>query len=278
MPKLPSTPPNDLREVNRVLYINLGENYDIHQRRLVRKKLTEELRKIPWESIHGYSSSRFHKRNDGQTYSQLAGQVQDKINELPSPLECRGKEFTVSKEDVPFEIFVPMPRDAEVEDPTAFTAGFESLRIDTPKEEASNMLQTTPNALKMLKANRLLYINLAGDYDFNQQVGVQAALQRRMKNMNESWIAADRRQAYLYYKINDSKTYAELEGEIQEAIESAEFNECRIKFNVSKKDVQFEIFVPMPRDVVAEEPAVEKARGEEPTDSDSKGRNERRRS
>ncbi|CAO4360071.1 unnamed protein product [Caenorhabditis nigoni] len=215
----------------------------------------------------------FYKKDDRE-YAELAAEIQ---GERQIYFYRDGEDYTSPKEHVRFRIFEPMPMDvvavdqaAENDIPMALMAGLENLRIN--REE---------NPWELLNANRLLYINVADSetYSAEELSVIRAAFRSRIKDIG--WESDRKSMPYLFYKVNDRHTHAQLADQVNAEISSMS-DTLGEEFDGRTVNFEFNIFVPMDRDVVAEEPAVDNGDNEQPAGenegneepADQNGRNE----
>ncbi|CAO4360072.1 unnamed protein product [Caenorhabditis nigoni] len=201
----------------------------------------------------------FYKKDDRE-YAELADEIQREINQMETEFSCGREKFSSSTEHVRFRIFEPMSMDvvavdqaAENDIPMALMAGLENLRIN--REER----------------RRLLYINVADrkTYSGPELSVIRAALRSRI--MDIMWESDRKTTPYLFYKVNDSQTYAQLAEQVHAAIIKTKYvlqsDTWGDKFKRRTVDFEFNIFVPMRRDVVAEKPAVDNGDNEQPAEN-----------
>ncbi|PIC53066.1 hypothetical protein B9Z55_000292 [Caenorhabditis nigoni] len=126
------------------------------------------------------------------------------------------------------------------------------------------MQAISPNILKEPGVSRILYINVAaGNYSRKQRGVVREKL---FKEIIKKWLSDHTRTAYLFYKRHDRTTYANLEIEVQEAINLIPNRlKCgRAEFEVNHADVKFIIFEPMRSGVVEVDRAVQADGNDDP--------------
>ncbi|CAP36706.2 Protein CBG19468 [Caenorhabditis briggsae] len=249
-------PPKKLNmaDANRILYIDLVGPLEGKKRTNVREEIFKFVKDgLKWYSENSQMAFTFYKKDDRE-YAELAAEIQS--DQMQIYFHRDGEDYTSPKEHVRFQIFEPMPMDvvavdqaAENDIPMGLMAGMENLRLN--REEPD---------LPMLRANRLLYINVADSekYSDEELSVIREALRGII--MDIPWESDLKSSPYLFYKVNDSQTLAQLADQVHAAINTMS-DTLGEEFKGRTVDFDFNIFVPMCR---AEEPAVGNEGNERP--------------
>ncbi|ULT99194.1 hypothetical protein L3Y34_000496 [Caenorhabditis briggsae] len=122
-----------------------------------------------------------------------------------------------------------------------------ALTLSHQYTHMSSMQSTPPNKLKQCGSdvNRVLYIQLAGNYNNAQRTRIRGALYRRI--VQQQWNSLNSQTGFLFHKRDDRASYADLAEEIRNVIRNMPTTlKCgENRFPVAAEDFQFTFLKPM---------------------------------